>query len=70
MTISNRQQQIVSDILSGGSYGTEEEVLDEALELLRQRDELRRRLRVADEQLKRGEGIPFDRLFELRPNSM
>lgn len=52
------QQQIVTVLLSTGAYPTEEAVLDEALELLRQRDKLRGLLQVGAEQLDAGQRVP------------
>lgn len=50
------QQQSVLDILQAtGRYADEQQVLDEALELLRQRDDLREKLQVGLDQLDRGE---------------
>jgi len=52
------QQQVVSALLSSGKYSTEQAVLDEALELLRQRDQLRGMLQVGADLLDAGERIP------------
>jgi len=61
------QQQIVSVLLSSGKYPTEEAVLDEALELLHQRDRLRGLLQAGADQLDAGERIPAaDALRTLR----
>lgn len=61
------QQAVVDALVSSGRFSNEREVLDEALELLRQRDELRPMLQLGVEQLDRGERHTAESVFsELR----
>ncbi len=65
--ITPELEEKVHIIFSSGNYRTEHQVLDEALKLLEQRDQLRRKLQVGVEQLDRGERINGDEVFsELR----
>jgi antitoxin ParD1/3/4 len=56
--------QFVEREIASGRYGSEDDVICEALRLLRERDErleaLRADIRPALEQLERGEGKPLD----------
>ena len=70
--------QLVDERLQNGHYPSQEEVIREALRLLKQRDELesshleqlRQDVQVGLEQLKRGEGIPAQQVYdELRQRS-
>jgi antitoxin ParD1/3/4 len=57
-------EELVRQKVDAGLYGDADEVLTEALQLLDQRDQLRRlraTLAEADEQIDRGQGIPFTR---------
>lgn len=56
--VTPHQQQIVSVLLSSGRYPSEEAALNEALELLLQRDRLRGLLADGVEELDAGERIP------------
>lgn len=64
-------ERIVREKLESGRYGSEDEVLREALKLLDGRDrrllaeieELRDRIAVGQEQLERGEGVPAEVVF-------
>ena len=56
--ITPEQQQLVDRLLADGQYASENAVMDEALQLLRQRDELRSRLQVGIEQLDVGKRTP------------
>ena len=68
MTIhpSGAREQIVQSLMQGGRYASEDEVIDEALRLLEERDEqakldhLRREVAIGIEQIARGETAPFD----------
>lgn len=57
-------QQLVQAELATGEYASQEELLLEAMRLLadrnKRRQEFRERLRVARDQLDRGEGIELD----------
>ena len=59
MALTSDQQSVVRQLAASGQYAGEGQVLDEALELLRQRDDLRTRLRVGIDQLDRGERLPM-----------
>ena len=59
MTLTSDQQSVVSQLAASGRYSDEGQVVDEALELLRQRDDLRARLGVGIDQLDRGERLPI-----------
>lgn len=63
-------QQLVQEQLATGRYGTEDEVILEALELLRDRDshfrEFQAQLRARLDRLDRGEGIELEDEAALR----
>jgi len=64
------QEQRIAEALRSGAYQTPEEVIDRALEALRERDEwllanrqtVDAKIRRGLEELARGEGIPEDQL--------
>ena len=57
----------VQSIYAGGQYASEGEVLATALQLLQQRDQLRRDLQMGIDELDRGERLDADQVFsELR----
>ena len=64
--ISARWEPFVRSQVQSGRYASEQEVIDEALGLLEQRDEqakldeLRREIAVGIDQAERGELAPFD----------
>lgn len=64
--LSADQEQVVQSIMQGGQYASEDEVIDEALRLLLERDEqaklalLRHEIDIGIEQADRGELEPFD----------
>lgn len=65
--ITPELEQKLHVIFLSGKYESENHVLDEALTLLRQRDELRGKLQVGVEQLERGHRVSGDVVFsELR----
>ena len=60
-------EQLVQGIYAGGAYATEADVLECALRRLRQRDELRIKLREGIDELDRGERLASEQVFlELR----
>ncbi len=71
--VTPTQQQIVSDLVSSGKYPTEQAVLDEALELLQQRDKLRGMLQQGVDDLDAGNSVPaaeaLDRLRSGLPSN-
>ena len=60
------REQVVRSLMQGGRYASEDEVIDEALRLLEERDEqakldhLRREIAIGIEQVARGETVPFN----------
>lgn len=65
--LTTQQQTVVEALAASGRYAGERQVLDEALELLRQRDDLRERLRSGIDQLDQGTRRPLeDVLCEIR----
>jgi Arc/MetJ-type ribon-helix-helix transcriptional regulator len=68
--LTPHQQAVVDALVSSGRFSNERQVLDEALELLKQRDELRAMLEIGVAQLDRGERHTADSVFsELRRQS-
>ncbi len=70
MTIhsSSDREQIVRSIMQGGRYASEDEVIDEALRLLRQREEAEQAcvvegIRQGIEDMKAGRSRPADEVF-------
>ncbi|MBN2294684.1 MAG: type II toxin-antitoxin system ParD family antitoxin [Pirellulales bacterium] len=64
VNIPAEHQKFVQAVIRRGSYQSEDEVIGEALRLLRKREkriaELRKELQPAVERLERGEGIELD----------
>jgi len=64
--LSERREQFIRDLVQSGRYASEDEVIDEALQLLEERDEearlveLRREIAIGIDQADRGELAPFD----------
>jgi antitoxin ParD1/3/4 len=64
--LSGDREQLVRSLVEGGQFASEDEVIDEALRLLQERDDqaklaqLRREIAVGIEQADRGELAPFD----------
>jgi predicted transcriptional regulator len=56
-------EQLVQSIFANGNYRSETEVLDEALHLLRDRQELRRAVNDGIEELDRGQRTPASEVF-------
>lgn len=52
--LTPQQQSLLNSLQATGRYADETQVLDEALELLRQRDDLREKLQVGIDQLNHG----------------
>ena len=61
--LTSQQQSIVDSLASSGRYSGDVQVLDEALELLRQRDDLRERLKIGIDQLDQGDRHSLDDVF-------
>jgi antitoxin ParD1/3/4 len=64
--LSEEREQIVRSLIQDGRFASEEEVIDEALRLLQERDEqaklaeLHRAIAIGIEQADRGELAPID----------
>jgi len=61
--LTSQQQSIVDALASSGRYSGDVQVLDEALELLKQRDDLRERLKTGTDQLNRGDRHSIEDVF-------
>lgn len=61
--LTSQQQSIVDALASSGRYSGDVQVLDEALELLKQRDDLRERLKIGTDQLDQGDRRTIDDVF-------
>ena len=57
-------EKLVNSIMSNGHYADEQEVLAEALRLLKNRDELRSEIKLGLAELDNGERIDGETLFE------
>lgn len=57
-------QKAVSDMLASGRYESADAVLREAIQLLKQRDALKREIDTALAELDRGEGIAAQSVFQ------
>ena len=62
--ISPENVQFIQTVTDRGQDRDRGQVLDEALELLKKRDQLRRDVNAGIEQLERGGGIDGDEVFE------
>ena len=62
--VSPENERYIQTAIQNGQYRDRGQALDEALELLKQRDRLRREVNAGIEQLERGEGIPGEDVFE------
>lgn len=64
LEISPENEEYIRQMVANGEYRTQGQVLDEALELLKRRDLLRREVNAGVEQLERGEGLPGEQVFQ------
>lgn len=55
-----QNEEFIDSVVARGGYRSRGEALDDAVELLRRREELRAELKIGLEQLDRGEGEPHD----------
>lgn len=62
--ISPESAEYLSEAVRSGTYQNETQALDEAVSLLKQRDQLRADVQAGREQADRGELIPADEVFE------
>ena len=64
--LSNNREQFIRSLVQAGRYASENDVIEEALQLLEERyeqaklTELRREIAIGIEQADRGELAPFD----------
>jgi antitoxin ParD1/3/4 len=66
--LSGNREEFVRSLVQGGQYASEDEVIDEALRLLRQREESEKArvlegIRQGVEDLKAGRSRPADEVF-------
>jgi antitoxin ParD1/3/4 len=62
--LSPSNEQFIENALASGAFGSRDELLDAAVELLRERrEEIRRMIQAGVEELDRGEGIPAEQVF-------
>lgn len=64
--ISPENEQFLQEAIELGSYASRDQALDEAVTLLKQRDELLRHIDEGTRQLRQGEGIELKDDEELR----
>lgn len=65
--ITPEVESLVNGIYAGGQFASETDVIATALQLLQQREELRRKLQRGCDELDRGERLDADEVFaELR----
>jgi antitoxin ParD1/3/4 len=58
--LSPENEQFIQTAIASGLYHNRGEALDQAVELLKKREQLIRDVNLGIEQLERGEGVPFD----------
>ncbi len=61
--LSPANEEFVQDALAKGVYASRQQLLDEAVELLKKRERLRGMIQEGLDELDRGEGIPGDEVF-------
>lgn len=61
--VSPENEQFIQQIIQSGVYQDRGAVLDDALDLLKRREQLRRKVDAGIEQLDRGEGIAGEQVF-------
>lgn len=64
VAISHESEQFVEAALESGRYANSSEIVDEAIRLLRRRDELIESVNAGVEQLDRGETVDAEEVFE------
>ena len=62
--ISPENQQYLDQAVANGTYPSEALALDEAVELLRKRDQLRAEVRLGIAEAERGELLPEEEVFD------
>ena len=63
LEITPELEAMVRDLFLSGNYAAENEILHEALELLSNRDRLRREIHIGLAELDRGERVDGDEVF-------
>ena len=56
-------ERIIRTVVDSGAYADEGEVLEEAVQLLQQRDRLRAEIQIGIDELERGEALAADAVF-------
>ena len=64
LDLSPDVEEIVQGILNTGRYGSEAEIIREAVSLLQQRDRLRAEMKGGIDELDRGERIRGEEIFD------
>lgn len=64
VSLSPENEHFVRDALESGAYTDSAQVLDEALDLLRRKQALRRDVDAGIAQLDNGEVVPSDQMFD------
>jgi Arc/MetJ-type ribon-helix-helix transcriptional regulator len=60
MNLSISNEQFLDALVSAGAFVSRSEAINEAVDLLRRREELRAEIKIGLDQLDRGEGEPLD----------
>lgn len=60
MNLSASNEQFLDSAISAGTFVSRTDAINEAVELLRRREELRAEIKIGLDQLGRGEGAPLD----------
>lgn len=68
--LSLHQQKLIRSLQINGNYSSESDVLDDALELLRQRNELRSLLKQAEDQISKGDKLLAGEAIEILKNEL
>jgi antitoxin ParD1/3/4 len=62
--ITPENEQFVVEIVQAGTYKSRDAVIDDAITLLRQREDVRRKVNAGIEQAERGELLDGDMVFD------
>jgi len=60
LTLTTELEQYVHDRVQQGDYSSPDDVISQALDLLRKRDDLRKEIEIGIDQMNRGELMDFD----------
>lgn len=61
--LSPTTEQFIEDAIARGTFANRGELLEEAVELLKRREHLRKLIQEGIDELDRGEGIPAEEVF-------